>query len=388
MRTAFIIMDGLGDLPSPKSPLAMAKKDNMDFLAEEGMLGMFYALGRGVVPGSDTSHLIIFGYGLDCYPGRGPIEALGAGVVLKEGDVAFRTNFATVDSRGAIVDRRAGRIATEEAKKLEKLLQGIEVDGYEFIFKSTVEHRGVLVIRGDGLSSDVGDTDPHRIGIAALECMPKNEGEGAKKTAHLVNYFIEEAAKRLQGKKANYILVRGAGEHKKVESFSKKFNTKAVMAAGGAMYKGVARYVGMEAPDIEGTTGDANSNYGNKADYAIKSKAELAFIHIKATDSYGHDGNCIGKRKIIERVDTEVVGRIREEFDTIIITGDHATPCSLKRHSGHGAPLLAYGSSVGKEPSDYFSEIEGERGALGHIEGLELNHMLMDWMGKSRKVGS
>ncbi len=379
-----LIMDGLGELPSTSSALYKAKKPHIDALARDGIQGVMHVLGRGLVPGSDTAHLTLFGYNIKTeYPDRGPLEALGVGIKLKKGDVAFRTNFATLKA-GKIVDRRAGRIPTSEARKLAKLLQGITIDGVEFIFHSTVEHRGALVMRGKGLSPDISDSDPHDVGV------PPKPFKGNKRMVKLLNAYIKEVNKRLRGKRANTILIRGAGMYKPIQSFEEKHRLSAEAVAGGALYKGVARYLGMETPDIKGATGDAHSDYSAKARAAIKAaKAgkKFVFLHVKATDSFSHDGNCKGKRSIVERVDREIVKAVKPYFDPIVITGDHATPCSLGRHTGHGVPFLAYGSQVGRDNQKKFAELYSHNGGLGHFYGKEVMPQIINWMGLAHKIG-
>ena len=153
-KAILLIIDGLGDLPTPKTPLQAAKTPNLDRLAKNGITGMLTPLKRYIVPGSDTSHLQLLGYDpAFFYTGRGPLEALGVGVKLREGDVAFRTNFATVKN-GKIIDRRAGRIDTEIAAELSKNLS-MRINNIDITFRNSVEHRGVLVLRGEGISSMV-----------------------------------------------------------------------------------------------------------------------------------------------------------------------------------------------------------------------------------------
>ncbi len=383
MKALFIIMDGLGNIPGKDSPLYKARKPNMNRLARQGMLGVLHVLGRGLIPGSDTAHLTLFGYDINKeYPGRGPLEALGAGLTLRKGDVAFRTNFATVKN-GKVVDRRAGRIPTEEAKKLEKLIGDITIKGVKFIFRSTTEHRGTLIMRGKGLSSNISDTDPHKTGV------PPKEPTGSKKMVSLIKAYSREVAKRLKGKRANYLLLRGAGLYKPIQSFEERFNLKAAAVAGGALYKGVAKYIGMDVLNVKGATGDKHSDYSAKARAAVETAKshDFIFLHVKATDSCGHDGDALCKRRIIERVDREVIPVVKNHFDVITITGDHATPPKLKGHSGHGVPFLAWGETVGKDEIYAFHELAAQKGGLGHFYGRELMPMILNWMGKEKKIG-
>ncbi|MEM4272644.1 MAG: hypothetical protein QXH30_03560, partial [Candidatus Bilamarchaeaceae archaeon] len=205
-KAIILVMDGLGDLPDAKgyTPLSAALKPNMDRLAEEGATGLFSSIGEGIVPGSDTSHLNIFGYDHSkYYPGRGPLEALGAGFPIKEGDIAFRANFATVEN-GKITDRRAGRIPTEEARAFAKYVQKLKVGaGIDAIFQPTVEHRGILILRGKKLSPGITPTDPHAAGILPKSAPLDPKDRDAKRTAEALNKFTKMAMQKLEKAKEN-----------------------------------------------------------------------------------------------------------------------------------------------------------------------------------------
>src|SRR5947208_372878 len=163
-RAVLIIVDGMGDRPlidhDYKTPLEYANTPNMDRLAKGGLVGLLDPISPGVRPGSDVANLALFGYDpAKYYTGRGPLEALGAGIDLGPNDIAFRVNFATVDDDFRVEDRRAGRIR-KGASKLAKSVSEIKVEsvpGIKTIFKPTVDHRAVLVLRGERLSKNVTD---------------------------------------------------------------------------------------------------------------------------------------------------------------------------------------------------------------------------------------
>jgi len=392
-----VILDGVGDIRAmgKGTPLEEAKKPNIDGLVEKGAVGLMSTLGRGLTPGSDTGHLAILGYDWKKeYPGRGPLEALGVGMELKEGDVAFRANFATV-MNNRIVDRRAGRIESKEAKRIAKAVERIEIDGVEILFKHSTEHRGAVVLRGKGLSAKITDTDPHKTG-GLQKCEPLDKTKEAKKTAEIVNKWTKKVMEILSrhevNKKrrlpANALLLRGAGMHRKVEGFEKRFGMKAACIAGGALYKGVAKYVGMDVIQVKGASGDRNTDLEAKkkaVEQALK-KYDFVFLHIKATDSFSHDGDFEGKKRFIEKID-RVVG-FDFESDVIVITGDHSTPWSLKRHAGHEVPILFSGELVRKDEVKRFDEYSAAKGGIGHIEGKDVMNMIKNYMGKNEVVGS
>jgi len=393
-KAVFLVIDGLGDLPTPKTPLQAARKPTFDRLAKKGITGMFAPLKRFLVPGSDTSHLQMLGYDPAVfYCGRGPLEALGLGMDLRDGDVAFRANFATVKD-GAVTDRRAGRVDTATASALSKYLS-MRIEDVDVIFRNSVEHRGALVLRGPGLSHQVGDTDPHDVGALQL-CQPLSAG--AEKTARIVNGFMKIAMERLSAapenqkreKPANVVLLRGAGYYVSIPKFEERFGIRAACVSGGALYKGVARYIGMDVIIVPGATGDKNTNLKAKADATLKAleSYDLVFLHVKACDSAGHDGDFDGKKKMIERIDSELLPQLEKSGAYLVITGDHSTPCSRKAHSGHEVPILVYGKDERIDAVTKFDEMSCATGGLGQVRGKDIVPLILNLIEKAQKYGS
>ena len=391
-KAILLIIDGLGDLPTPKSPLQAAKKPNLDRLANKGITGMMSPVKRYIVPGSDVAHLNILGYDPSLfYCGRGPLEALGLGIKLQEGDISFRANFATFENN-KITDRRAGRIETSIAAALSKYLP-TKIDDVQVIFKNSAEHRGALVLRGAGLSSNVSPTDPH--GDDFEECHPLDNTKEAKKTAEIINKFTKIAIQKLssapenkRNTPANIILLRGAGPFSSVPSFYERFGLNAVCVAGGALYKGVASYLGMDVLLVPGATGDKNTNLEAKAKAPLKAVVEydMVFMHIKLCDSAGHDGDFNSKKNGIERIDA-IIPILEKSGACIVITGDHSTPYSLKAHSGHEVPILVYGGER-KDSVKKFDELSCAAGGLGHIRGKDIIPLILNITQRAEKYGS
>ncbi len=409
-KAILFIIDGLGDLPTPRTALQAAKKKNFDGLAKNGICGLMSTIDHGITPGSDVSHLQLFGYDpKEYYPGRGPLEALGVGIKLEEGDVAFRANFATVADNGRkIIDRRAGRISTEIGKALEKYVNiKIEDAEIKIIFKSSVEHRGALVLRSgipdyEKPSSQITDTDPHGHGDYVLECKATNEeNKWAIDTAAIVNEFTKrvfdalnnaEENKKLaksQRLKANCILLRSAGEYKKVPSIKERFDISTACVAGGALYKGIAKYVGMDIVDVKGASGTAQTDLKAKGNAVVKALEthDLVFLHVKACDSFGHDGNFAGKVKMLERIDKELLPILIKSKANIVITGDHSTPCVREAHSGHEVPILIYGNER-KDRVSKFDELSCMNGGLGHLRGKDIMPIILNLIQKEKMYGS
>ena len=409
-RTAvFVVLDGLGDRPlkelGGKTPLEAAKTPTFDRLAAEGQSALMNVIGPGIRPGSDTAHLALFGYDpLADYPGRGPLEAFGAGLATKPGDVAFRSNFATVDSDMVVLDRRAGRAFTPaEQTELQTALDGIEIDGVKVRFIATVEHRGALVLEGEGLYAEISDVDPHETGKKILTVRPlKPEAE---KTADVVNELMRVAHERMKGldtnkeraKKgiplANAILLRGPGRHSDVSPLPERYGIKAAVIAGGALYIGTAKYVGMEHIPVEGQTGTIDTNFDNIAEKTIETinaDYNYVFVHIKATDNASHDGNAKEKILAIEKTDVMIGKIINEVGDKIVIavTGDHSTPVSIEDHTCDPVPILFWSNFIRSDEVKKFCESAAAKGALHTIRGVDVMPLLLGYSGYIEKFGA
>ncbi len=412
MKAVLLIMDGLGDRPcktlSGLTPLQSARKPLLDLMASEGETGIVDVVAPGRPNGSDTGHLAILGYDpFQNYTGRGPFEALGAGIDLMPGDIAFRCNFATTNLDGLLIDRRAGRITSPEAKSLGEALGEITLEDYpdvRIIFKPTVEHRGVLVISGSGLSPRVADTDPHQTGVKVLEPKPLDETDEAKKTSAILSSFLKKAYDKLAnhpinlrrrelGKPpANSIVLRGGGQFKPLQPINERFGVRCAIVAGGALYKGVCRGVGFDIIDVKGATGTYDTDLDAKVKAVIDymSKYDLILMHVKATDTASHDRNPAKKREMIERI-SKAFRPIYEMGGSgdlyIAVTGDHTTPSEIGEHRGDPVPILIWGPDVRRDSNDRFDEISCAGGALNRIKGLDIMPILCNYLGKMEMYG-
>ncbi|MFB6490483.1 MAG: 2,3-bisphosphoglycerate-independent phosphoglycerate mutase [Thermoproteus sp. AZ2] len=405
----WILFDGGGDRPrNGVTPFFIALKPVIDRLASLGSCGIMDPISPGVRPGSDTSHLALFGYDpYRYYTGRGAFEALGAGVELRPGDVAFRTNLATIDAKGIVVDRRAGRyVAPEEAREVEAIMAkiGEEVErrfGVSVVYKSTVEHRGVLVLRGP-VSHKVSDTDPHKVGEPLAPAKPLDGGKEAQTTAEVVNeitrLFVEyskglEANKRRSERNEpliNAILIRGGGYMPAIEPLAQRYRVRAAAIAGVALIRGVAKSVGMDVYAAEGLGGTKFDKFEAAVRLAIDlmKRYDLVFLHVKGTDSASHDGDFKGKVSVVERLDEALrpYAEILEE-NYVVVTSDHATPVAVMEHTGEPVPIMLYGPDVVRDDVTRFSELTCWRGALGRIRGIDVMPTLASYLGVSEKFG-
>lgn len=379
----------MGDEPIPdfgnKTPLEAAFTPNLDFLAREGICGLAEPKFSGAIPTSEEGHLSLFGYDPLLYRvRRGYFTAEGAGIELKEDDVALRGNFVTVDREMNIADRRAGRI--KDPGVLIEAVEGIEIEGVEFLVKSAGEYRLGIVLRGRGLSCNISDSDPFysKLKESVQQVAPLDETKEAEFTAKVLNKFLERSHQILenhslneQRKKeglapANYILTRGASGIPKIPTFEEKYGLKAACVAGKLLYKQIAKVLGMALIKVEDATGLKNTDLKGKVEAAMKALEEFdfVFLHIKATDSLAEDGNFQEKKDFIKKIDKSFRPLAELKDVLTVVTCDHCTCSLLKRHCKRPCPVLISGSKKGG--AVVFSEKACEKGELGTIKQTEL----------------
>lgn len=400
-----LIVDGLPDRAvGGKTPLSVAKKPNLDKIAEIGVNGIMDTISPGVRPGSDTSHLALLGYDpYKFYSGRGPIEAYGVGIDLKPGDLAFRANFATVVGNGSIfdkvvVDRRAGRI--ENTEELVKALNEIDLS-LDFEVARATGHRAVVVFR-EAFSADLSDTDPKFVGEKVKKCKPL--AESASKVAEVVNEFMQKAhevlekhsinaERELRGlPKANAILLRGSGVMKEIPSFKSKYGLKLTVISATALIKGVGRMVGGEVFTPKGATGNKKTDIGAKIESALDflKRSDVVLLHIKAPDEIGHDKDFEGKVEFIERLDPYLGKLLDLDFskNCLIVTSDHSTPVSVGEHTADPVVVSIVQEGVRVDDVKRYNEFEAPKGGLCRIRGMDLLNIALDLLDLSKKFGA
>jgi len=412
VRLVYVLLDGVGDLPHPSlndlTPLEAAYTPNLDTLARNGAMGNVISVGRGIAPQSDIAVFNMLGYSFKdgSYVGRGVVESIGCNIDFREGDLALRANFASVDDNLKVVDRRAGRvISIEEAKSVCKTLSDkirFSDDGASVKLEPTIAHRVVIRFRHDNmkLSDKITNTDPaydkiEGMGIAKTvtgediyvqESLPQEDTEPAKVAARMLNEFTTQAVQLLKGhpvnrtriasgkKPMNCILARDSGNrYPNVEPINKKYN----MIVGGIVDMpveiGISKMLGIkmfQAGDI--------TDYEKKASVAADAlkSVNAIYVHIKGPDEFGHDGDAKGKKKNIEDIDRRFFGTLMENLNkmdaTIVVSGDHSTPCIKKGHSDDPVPLLVSGSRIKQDGSARFTENYAKSGKLGLLMGVDV----------------
>jgi 2,3-bisphosphoglycerate-independent phosphoglycerate mutase len=404
------LLDGVGDLPHPdlagKTPLEAATTKNMDMLAKNGIMGQVISVGKGIAPESDIAVFNMLGYKFQHsdYAGRGVVEAIGIGIDFKDGDLALRGNFATLDNEGKIIDRRAGRKIEREdveeiSKEIEKEIK-FSNPNTSVVVAPTVGHRVTVRLRDSKpLSSEISNTDPaygriDGMGIAKAvsdfmkieKCIPLEQTENAISAANLVNEFTEQSLeimkksdvnkRRSQKNKKllNSILLRDAGnKYPNVKPINDLHSMNFACIVDMPVEIGISNILKMRTFNAGGLT-----DYEEKASVAAQAmETENAiYVHLKGPDEFGHDGDAIGKMKNIEEIDKRFFGTLLDHIDVskvaVMISADHSTPSIHKGHSADPVPVLISGDMITNDDTQRFTEAEAKKGAIGLIEGAQV----------------
>jgi 2,3-bisphosphoglycerate-independent phosphoglycerate mutase len=390
-KIVLLVLDGLGDLPNPEhdwmTPLEAARTPHFDALSPRAALGRILPVAPGVTPGSGPGHLALFGYDpIATTVGRGVLEAIGAGVELRTGDVAARANFCTVDGGGVVTDRRAGRISSETCAQLVDRLErdASRIEDTEVVLQAGKGHRFVAVFRGQGLGGEVSDADPHKEGKPIPAAHPLDTTAEADKTAKTVNAFVRRVTEVLKDQHpANAALVRGLSERPRFPGYRERFKLRAAAIAAYPMYRGVAQLAGMDVLPVGDTPADAFA-----LARARWNDFDFFFIHVKGTDMAGEDGNFSAKVVAIEDVDRALPELLGLDPDVLCVTGDHSTPVPVRGHSWHPVPALIAARWCGADRAARFHEKTARIGSLGTLLSKDLMAILLANAGRLDKYGA
>ena len=410
LKIVYVLLDGVGDLPHPnlagKTPLGAANTPNLDRLAKNGTMGEVITVGKGIAPESDIAVFNMLGYKFkhDDYVGRGVVEAIGIGIDFKDGDLALRGNFATLNGDGVIIDRRAGRnIEKQDAEAVSNEIEEkikFSDENTTVIITPTIGHRLVIRIRSNGaLSSNISNTDPsygrvNGMGIARAvtdflrieKCLPLDEEPHTKLASKLVNELTEqsldimskskvnERRKENDKKLLNGMLLRDAGNtYPKVTPINDLHSMKFSCIVDMPVEIGISEILKMKTYDAGGLT-----DYEEKAKVAAKAMDEqnAVYVHLKGPDEFGHDGDARGKMENIEEIDKRFFGTLLDNIDSskvaVVISADHSTPCVNKGHSADPVPLMISGNMVTSDDTQRFTETEAKKGRIGLIDGAQV----------------
>ena len=423
VHIVYVLLDGVGDLPHPdldgKTPLEAANTPNLDNIAKNGSIGEVISVGKGIAPESDIAVFNMLGYKFHHadYAGRGVIEAIGVGIDFKDGDLALRGNFSTLNDEEAIIDRRAGRQIEKKdalgiAKEIEDKIKFSHPNS-SVVVSPTIGHRVTVRIRTEGLklSSEITNTDPayarvDGMGIAKAvgdfmrieKCLPLEETDNSKITADLVNEFtqqslaimkessINQKRAELGQKKLSCILLRDAGnKYPDVIPINEKHSMKFSCIVDMPVELGISEVLKMQAFEAGGLT-----DYEEKARVAAKAMEtqNAIYVHLKGPDEFGHDGDAIGKMKNIEEIDQRFFKTLLENIDSnkvaILISADHSTPCINKGHSDDPVPVLVSGNFIKNDGTTRMTEEQAKKGSIGLLQGADVVTTALDLI-KSQK---
>jgi 2,3-bisphosphoglycerate-independent phosphoglycerate mutase len=398
-KILFWVFDGVGGLPHPdtgQTELEAAQTPYLDALASRSACGGLEPYGAGITPGSGPGHLSIFGYPVgdfdlprgvlevlgatDCYRNGEPVESFS----LRRSDLAMRGNYATLDEDRIVVDRRANNPSTDVSREWAiELSRELSLDGYEIFVFPGKQHRFALVIRGEGLSSGLTDGDPQKTGLE----QPAVEAERpeAERSATLVNDVISQASDVLGADgDANTVLLRGIGTPPDIPTLEELYGIKCAAIATYPMYKGIAELVGMDVIDVPSMdhADEVKVLEENFDDY------DFFYLHIKETDSYAHKGLFDEKVGVLEECDPLVQRALQLDWDAVVVTGDHCTPCVLKEHSWHPIPTMLWSPTVLVDEADAYTERKCSRGGLGIRPSRDILPLALAEARRMKKFGA
>jgi len=407
----YVLLDGVGDLPHPdldgKTPLEAANTPTLDKIASNGVIGEVISVGKGIAPESDIAVFNMLGYKFNHaeYAGRGVIEAIGIGIDFKDGDLALRGNFSTLNEEDVIIDRRAGRQIEKEdadgiAREIETKIK-FSNSNTSVVVSPTIGHRVTIRIRTDSqkLSSKITNTDPAYSNIGGMgvakavgdflkieKCLPIEDTNDSKFTANLVNEFSEQSIKIMKEsvinkkrkeqnkKQLSCILLRDAGnKYPDVPPINEKHAMQFSCIVDMPVELGIAEVLKMKTFEAGGLT-----DYEEKARVAAKAMEtqNSIYVHLKGPDEFGHDGDAIGKMKNIEEIDQRFFKTLIENIDSskvaIVISADHSTPCINKGHSDDPVPVVVSGNFIKNDGTTRMTEEQAKKGSIGLLQGAEV----------------
>ena len=411
-KIIYVLLDGIGDLPHPDlnylTPLEAAYTPHLDRIARNGVSGQVVSVGDGIAPQSDIAVFNMLGYNFrdSEYFGRGVVECIGCGIEFREGDLALRGNFATIEPTSKkILDRRAGRIVTEadSSNICDLIRKNVKIDGVEISIKPTIGHRVVLRFRKKDITlcDNITNTDPaydkiDGIGIAldtsrgdlyVAKSTPNDSN--SQLSATIINQFSDQVIELLDNCSVNVnrkeknllpincILLRDAGNrYPNLQSINDKYNLNFASLVDMPVEIGISQILGMKS-----------YNAGLPNEYELKAiellrvidNHDVVYVHIKGPDEFGHDGNARGKKRNIEEIDKHFFKKILEGINSttgkeiyFIISGDHSTPCIKKAHTDDPIPIIISGQGIKKDTTSRFTESNSKRGSLGKIYGYQV----------------
>ncbi len=379
MKYVVVITDGAAGWPLPQhggnTCLELAKTPNLDAMARQGVLGLSKNVPSGMEPSSACACMSVLGYDpVVYYKGRAGIEAKSMGISVSKGEVVFRCNLVTV-LEGKMQDYSAGHISTAEAKEIIATLDE-KLGSDRFRFYPGVSYRHILKIKDGEKSLAAACTPPHDIPFKPVAgFLPKGPGSELlldlmrRSEAVLKEHPVNIARRRRGELPATTIwLFWGTGQIPDMPPFKKAYGLSGAMTSGVDLLRGLAQMASMDILKIKGVTDGPDNDYVAQAAgaMAVLDKHDLVVIHIESPDEAGHSGLVEEKVKAIERIDSEVIGKIRSRKGDLrlLVMPDHPTPIEIRTHYPDPVPFLLWGSGFKTNGAQRFTEAEAKRTGL------------------------
>ncbi len=399
MKYIVMLGDGMADYPlealDGRTPLEVAKKPNIDRLARGGELGMVKTVPEGFKPGSDVANLSAMGYDpRACYTGRSPLEAVSIGIQMNETDVAFRCNVVTLSDEPdyadkTMLDYSSGEITTEEAAELIRAV-GEALGTEALVFYPGISYRHCMIWHEGPVGLDL--TPPHDISDRKIrEYLPENPVilDLMKRSYEILKDHPVNQARMARGlNPANSIWLWGEGTRPGVSRFEETYGVKGSVISAVDLIKGIGICAGMKVIEVEGATGNIDTNFKGKGEAALKTLLDgqdLVYIHVEAPDECGHHGDLEGKIRSIELIDQEIVGPLLQGLEdageeySILVMPDHPTPIAIKTHISDPIPYLLYRSNGAVESGiSTYTENTGKSTGRYVEQGHELMRKLLN----------
>jgi 2,3-bisphosphoglycerate-independent phosphoglycerate mutase len=408
-----ILLDGLGDRALPelenRTPLQAAKTPCLDRLSAMGANGSYHATRQGEALPSENAHFAIFGYEPEYFPGRGPLEALGAGIDVGLDDVAVLSHFASFRKDGGTLILQNGQLnlGDDEIASFISNVNAYDQGDIEVHFHHTHKHYGIITLRGD-VAPFFTDTDPVAHGMPLIEPVPlrgHRAHAATRNSAAALKRYLLHAYDRLQDHPGNAararkaldrvdgLVTQRAGRLKPVPTFRQRYGLKGLSMASGLVYHGLCRLLGLDFVKVADSPhpGQDLAHRIRQAHLALDGY-DLIHVHTKVPDEVGHTKNPLMKKAAIEALDIGLAKAIQPVVDDpevlLVITSDHATPsCGPLIHSGETVPLLFCGAGIRQDAVEAYDEVCAARGALGQVRGRELILMILNAIDRIKLQG-
>ena len=393
MKYCVLIIDGASGLPLPerggKTCLELAHTPNLDAMVREGVLGLARTVPPGMEPSSACACLSILGYDPKVYyRGRAGIEARSMGISVGDREVVFRCNLVAVRD-GKMWDYSSGHISTDEAKQLIAALnESLGDDRVQFY--PGVSYRHLCKLRGREDALQAICTPPHDIpGKPIDEFLPCGLGSDilrdlmARSEAVLRDHPVNVERRSRGDIPATMIwLFWGSGRAPDMPPFKQIYGLDAAVTSGVDLLRGLARILGMEVLDIPGVTDGLDNDYAAQATGALEAfkSHDMVVIHIEAPDEAAHTGSIDDKVEAIQRIDRDVISRIRSwrgDALRLLVMPDHPTPIRVQTHTDEPVPFMLWGPGFTANEAKRFTEAEAKKTGFFIEDGYNNMNMLI-----------